>query len=59
MKQALLSILLFYSFACFSQLIDNSNCTVFSDDPFFNSVFIRTNKIKMFRPPKRKLSRQW
>ncbi len=49
MKQVLLSILLFYSFVCFSQLIDNSNCNAFSDDPFFNSAFVRTNKIKALR----------
>jgi len=30
----------------FTQLIDNSRAFVFNDDPFFNTLFIKNNKIK-------------
>jgi len=30
----------------FAQIIDNSNCRAFSDEPFFNQTFIKNNNIK-------------
>ena len=42
-------ILVFFTLIPFifnAQLLDNSECTVFSDAPFFNKQFIQQNKIK-------------
>ena len=36
------------SINCLSQIIDNSYCNAFSEDPFFNSDIIKLNKIKAF-----------
>lgn len=40
-------ILLLLSCAAQGQILDNSECSVFSDDPFFNSRFIDNNRICM------------
>ena len=32
-----------------AQIIDNSECKAFSDEPFFNEVFIKNNKVKSIR----------
>ena len=42
----LLFLLLFVSYYTEGQIIDNSNCHAFSDEPFFSKTFIKNNNIK-------------
>ena len=46
MKIQLLIYILLFPILFTSQIIDNSKCNAFSDDPFFNQLFIKTNKVK-------------
>lgn len=41
-----LGIVLFFALGAQAQLLDNSNCQAFTDDPFFNKEFVAKNKIK-------------
>lgn len=45
MKALIICIISLFG-ATHAQILDNSKCTVFSDDPFFNTSFIRNNKIR-------------
>ncbi len=46
MRSVLLLLLVITSVPLWGQMIDNRQCNAFSDDPFFNTDFIRRNKIK-------------
>ena len=39
-------LLTIFPIISFSQVIDNSKSFVFDDDPFFNTIFIKNNKVK-------------
>jgi hypothetical protein len=49
MRAFLFLMMLFYGGSLYAQILDNSQCSVFTDDPFFNAEFIRNNKIKSIR----------
>ena len=46
MKSLLIFGIVLFAGMLHAQILDNSKCSVFSDDPFFNTAFIRNNKIK-------------
>lgn len=46
MKKLLFSILFLGSFMLQAQILDNSECSVFSEEPFFNQQFVKNNNIK-------------
>jgi hypothetical protein len=49
MKHAFISFLVLFYCTVHAQILDNTHCKVFSDDPFFDTGFIARNKIKTIR----------